>query len=89
MAMGAGRGQVLGMIFRQGALLVAAGVAIGLPLAFVGARLLSSLLYGISATDAVTFAGVALILALVTFIASIIPARRAATVDPMIALRHE
>jgi predicted permease len=89
MAMGAGRGQVLGMIFRQGALLVAGGVAIGLPLALAGTRLLSSLLYGISATDAITFTGVALILALVTFIASLIPARRAATVDPMIALRYE
>jgi predicted permease len=89
MAMGAGRGQVLGLIFRQGALLVAGGVAIGLPLAFVGTRLLASLLYGVSATDAVTFAGVGALLALVTFVASFVPARRAATVDPMVALRYE
>jgi predicted permease len=89
MAMGAGRGQVLGMIFRQGALLVGGGLAIGLPLAFVGTRLIASLLYGVSATDTVTFASVSVILAIVAFVASFVPARRAATVDPMVALRYE
>jgi putative ABC transport system permease protein len=89
MAMGAARSQVLGMVFRQGALLVAGGLAIGLPLAFAGTRLLSSLLYGISANDAVTFVAVSVILALVAFVASFMPARRAATVDPMVALRYE
>ncbi|HEX7049878.1 MAG TPA: ABC transporter permease [Longimicrobiales bacterium] len=89
MALGAESGSVLRMILRQGLTLALLGVAIGLAAAFALTRFVSSLLYGVSATDPLTFAGVALILAAVALLASHIPARRAAGVNPMEALRAE
>lgn len=89
MALGARKGDVLKMILRQGLLLTAIGVGVGLIGAFGLTRLMSSLLYGVSATDAVTFIFVPLVLIGVSLLASFIPARRAAKVDPMIALRYE
>ncbi|HVF27833.1 MAG TPA: FtsX-like permease family protein, partial [Pyrinomonadaceae bacterium] len=89
MALGAQRADVFRMVLRQGLRVTSLGVAIGLALAFAVTRLVSSLLYGMSATDPVTFAGVSLLLAVVAMLASYIPARRATKVDPMIALRYE
>jgi len=88
-ALGAQPGNILGLVVRQGMELVAIGIAAGLIGAFVLTRAMTSLLFGVSATDAVTFSSVALILALVAFAATVIPARRATSVDPMVALREE
>lgn len=89
MALGARRGDVLRLVVRHGVLLTALGLVIGLGVAFGTAQLLSSLLYGIRPTDPTTFIGVALLLCAVVLLACYIPARRAANLDPLIALRHD
>ena len=89
MAMGADRGQVLGMIVRRGLVLAAIGIAIGLATALSAARLVRGLLYDVTATDPVTFVLVPLALLLVTVIASLVPALRAVRVSPLVALRSE
>ena len=89
MALGAQLGDVRRLIVRQGMMLAVIGSAIGLAIAFAGAQMLKSLLYGVSATDPITFGGVALVLLGVALFACWIPARRAARVDPMVALRAE
>jgi predicted permease len=89
MALGAQVSDVLKLVVGQGVRLVLAGVAIGLIGAFVVTRALSSLLFGVSATDLTTFLIVAVILATVATVASYFPARRAALIDPIGALRHE
>jgi putative ABC transport system permease protein len=88
-ALGAQPGNILGLVVRQGMELAAIGIAGGLIGALVLTRAMTSLLFGVTATDAVTFSSVALILALVAFAATVIPAFRATTVDPMVALRDE
>ncbi len=87
MALGAQVGDVLRLIVGQGMKLVSVGVLLGLAGALAATRLLQSWLYDVSASDPLTFAGVALLLAIVAFLACWIPARRATKVDPMIALR--
>jgi predicted permease len=89
MALGARRFDILTLILSGGGRLAAAGVAVGLAAAFGLARLMSSLLYGVGAYDPITFGAVALLLLAVALVASFIPARRAAEMEPMVALRYE
>jgi putative ABC transport system permease protein len=89
MALGAGAKDIFKLVVGRGLLLTLIGVGVGLTLAFVGTRLLSSLLYSVSAIDPLTFAGVTLLLVAVAFLACYFPARRAMKTDPMVALRHD
>src|SRR5215470_16272083 len=89
MAHGAQGTDVLRLIIKQGLTLMLIGLGLGLAGALVLTRLMSSMLYGVSATDPLTFGLIALLLAGVTLLACWIPARRATKVDPMIALRCE
>ncbi len=89
MALGASRGDVLRLVLKQGVTLTAVGLAFGLAGALVLGRSLSSLLFGVGATDPLSFAAVSVVLLSVGAIASYIPARRATKTDPMAALRYE
>ncbi|MEO8050447.1 MAG: ABC transporter permease [Acidobacteriota bacterium] len=89
MALGADRSHVLRLVMAQGVKLAVGGVSLGLALAWALTRLISSLLFGVKASDPTTFGLVAAILAAVALAAAYVPARRATTIDPMIALRYE
>jgi putative ABC transport system permease protein len=89
MALGALPGQAVKAIFRQGLTIVGCGIALGVLSAKAIASLVASFLVGVSATDPATYVGVSILLAAIALVASLIPARRAARVDPVIALRHE
>jgi putative ABC transport system permease protein len=77
------------MVLRQGVRLIGTGVLIGLAIAFAVSRLLANMLVGVSASDPITYASVAVLLGGLALVAGYIPARRAMRVDPMVALRHE
>jgi predicted permease len=89
MALGASQAQIVWDVLSFGLRLAGIGLAVGLAAALAATRLLSSLLYGVRPTDAVTFAAVSFILLVVALIASYLPARRATRVDPLVALRYE
>jgi ABC-type antimicrobial peptide transport system permease subunit len=89
MALGASQGAIVWDVLSFGVRLTGIGLAIGLAGALMATRLLSSLLYGVRTTDAMTFIAVSLLLFLVALIASYLPARRATRIDPIIALRYD
>lgn len=88
-ALGAGPGDVLRMILSQGLRTIFIGVAIGIAGSLALTRAVQSLLFGVTATDPLTFGGVTLLLVAAALLACYIPARRATKVDPMVALRYE
>jgi putative ABC transport system permease protein len=88
-ALGASRGEMLRLVMKQGLVLAGIGVVIGLAIAYGVTKVLASLLFGIKSTDPLTFVAVATVLLVVAFVASYIPARRAATTSPTEALRYQ
>ena len=89
MALGARRADVLGLLLKDGMSLVSIGIALGLAGAAALARMMSTLLSGVRATDVTTFAGISLVLITVSLLACWLPANRATRIDPMEALRYE
>jgi putative ABC transport system permease protein len=89
MALGAQRNSIVRMIVRHGVELTGLGIAAGLAGAVVLTRVMATLLFGVSATDPMTFVAVPLLLAIIAVLASYLPARRATRVDPVVALRDE
>ena len=88
-ALGAAPAKITWMVLRDGLLLIALGVAVGLPLSLAAARISASLLYGVKPNDPVTFVATVAVLLGIGALAAFVPARRAAAVEPIEALRHE
>ena len=88
-ALGARKSDILGLVLGRALGVAVGGVVAGIPIAWAGARALSRMLHGISATDPVTFCGVSLFLVMVSIAAAYFPARRAASIDPMCSLKYE
>ena len=88
-ALGASQRNILSLVVRQGMALALFGVTVGLAAAFLLTRLIRSLLFGVAATDPFTFAGISLLLAMITLLATYIPAQRATQIDPVISLRQD
>jgi putative ABC transport system permease protein len=88
-ALGASPGDVIGLVLREGAVLVAVGLVVGAALSYAGAQFISGLLFGVSARDPLVFAAVSLLVAIAALAACLVPGRRALKVDPLLALRAE
>jgi len=88
-ALGAATGSVVGMVIRKGMTMVGLGVGLGAALALGASQLMKNMIYGVSALDPITFLGVPSVLCAVALLATYLPARKAASVDPMKALRAE
>jgi len=88
-ALGAAPRDVMGLVLREGGVLIVIGLAVGAALSFAGARFISGLLFGVSARDPIVFAGVSALVAIAALSACLIPGRRALKVDPLLALRAE
>jgi putative ABC transport system permease protein len=89
LALGARPANILSLVLKQGVLLTGIGVVVGLVAALILTRLMASLLFGTTSTDAITYLGVSALLAAVAIFATYVPARRATQVDPIKALRYE
>jgi macrolide transport system ATP-binding/permease protein len=89
MALGSGRGRVVSMVLKEVSWMCLIGVALGVPLAIALSRYIASQLYGVTPTDSLTLILAAFTMMLVSLLAGLLPARRAATIDPTIALRYE
>jgi len=89
MALGARRASVVWLVLREALILVLIGLAAGIPLVSAAARLVTSLLFGVSPTDPATLAATAVLMLSIAIVAAYLPARRASRVDPMAALRYE
>jgi ABC-type antimicrobial peptide transport system permease subunit len=89
MALGAQAANIFRLVVGHGVLLTGIGLTIGLAGALAMTRALSGLLYGVTATDAITFIGITFLLAFIALAACYFPARRATKVEPVVALRHE
>ena len=89
LALGANRGSVIGLVLRGALIQIALGLAIGIPAALAGGRLLASQLYGVKSYDPLILGMAAIILAACALVAGFVPARRAASIDPMVALHTE
>ena len=89
MALGAGRSTIVRQVLRETLILMLIGIAVGVPIALAGTRLIKSMLFGLGAADPVALAAACVILAVIAGLAGYIPARRASQVDPMVALRYE
>jgi ABC-type antimicrobial peptide transport system permease subunit len=88
-ALGARQADIMRLVIRQAVVLVGIGIGVGLVAALGLTRVMASLLFGVSATDAVTYTLLAVLLGVVALVASYVPARRAASVPPIVALRHD
>ena len=89
MTLGAQRRDVLWLVMTRGVAMTLIGLSIGLPAAWLLARFLAGLFFGVSATDLATFCGITVLMCAITLLACFIPAQRSMKVDPMVALRHE